>query len=313
MTFGRDDSVRGALGASLIRIPSVAELGSLDWLVRLELPVRDVIVRKPVGWIEDVFWGPRYVITLGAGALGSPSLYPLYFGLRDRVLPLASDFSMLLIDFAEAHHLRVDEIVPPSADRRAGGQDNRGETVSLALAASHGLAWQILQVQFTYAPQRVPARPLLISAFFAVLGGLMRWLYAPVTSWIGRTWRARVLLGRPRSADRFGGALPPAEVLEQIRPGETMYEEVLRQCGPATEEQVRLPAGEMYALTYRGQRVVPHRWWTLGWFATVRYWHIEDHEVEIAFDHNLVREVLIRVRRSRRRERPGAYELRQTG
>ncbi len=306
VTFGGDGSVRGTTGATVIRIPWVPEFGSLDWLVRLEIPVRDVIVPKPVSWVEDLFWGRRYVITLVFGDLGSLALYPFYFGIRDRVVPLALDFSMLVIDFAETRHLRVDEIVPPSAGRRASERTNSGETVSLALAASHGLVSQLLKVQFTYAPQRVPARPLLISAFFVVLGGLMRWLYTPVTSWIGRKWRARVFLGRARNAGRYGGAVPPPEVLQQIRPGETTYEEILRQCGPGIEEKVRLPAGEIHALTYRGQRAVPHRWWSLGWFATVHYWDVEDHEIEITLARDRVRDIQIRVRRSRRSEPPPA-------
>ncbi len=311
VTFGADGPVRGAMGATIVRIPWVPEEASPDWLVCLELPVRDLIVRKPVTWIEDLFWGPRYVVALGTGKLGSMSLYPLYFGVRDRVVPLASDFSLLEINFADTRQLLVDDIVPPSARRRIGERANAGETVSLALAASHGLVWQLLTVQFTYAPQRLPARPLLISAFFVVLGGLMRWLYTPSMAWVGRTWRARVVLGPTRSRGRFVGALPPAKVIQQIRPGETTQEQVLRECGPGIEEQVRLPAGEIHTVTYRGQRAVPQRWWSLGSFAAVRYWHVEDHEVEITFERNVVREVLIRIRRSQRNLPPTRYDLRQ--
>jgi acetolactate synthase regulatory subunit len=133
----------------------------------------------------------------------------------------------------------------------------------------------------------------------------MRWLFVPVMAWIGRALRARVLLGRT-VAGWHRGIAPPPEVLDRIRPGETTYEDVLRLCGPGVEEQVRLPARETQALVYRAQRVVPRRGWSLGWFATVRYWDVEDREVAITFESNRVRDIQARVRRARRRDRPPA-------
>ena len=79
---------------------------------------------------------------------------------------------------------------------------------------------------------------------------------------------------------------------------------VLRLCGPRAEEQARLPAGETRALVYRGQRVVPHRRRSFGWFATVGHWDVEDHEVQIDFERDRVRDVQARVRRSRLTEQP---------
>ena len=64
-------------------------------------------------------------------------------------------------------------------------------------------------------------------------------------------------------------------------------------------------AGEMAAVAiYRGQRVVPHRRRSFGWFATVGHWDVEDHEVQIDFDRDRVRDVQARVRRSRLTEQP---------
>jgi hypothetical protein len=57
---------------------------------------------------------------------------------------------------------------------------------------------------------------------------------------------------------------------------------------------------------YRGQRVVPRRGWSLGWFATVRYWDVEDREVAITFERNRVGDIQTRVRRSRRSTHPPA-------
>ena len=89
----------------------------------------------------------------------------------------------------------------------------------------------------------------------------------------------------------------------EIRLGETSYEEVLRLCGPHAEEQARLPTGER-SLLYRGQRVVPNRRRSFGWFATVGHWNVEDHEVQIDFERDRVRDVQARVRRSRLTEQP---------
>ena len=54
----------------------------------------------------------------------------------------------------------------------------------------------------------------------------------------------------------------------------------------------------------RGQRVVPHRRRSFGWFATVGHWDVEDHEVQIDFERDRVRDVQARVRRSRLTEQP---------
>jgi hypothetical protein len=297
VTFGDGGAVRGSTRATVIRVPWVSELGSPDWLVRLQIPVRDVIVPRPVTWIEDLFWGRWYVVTLAFGDLDSLALYPFYFGVRDRVVPVAGDFSMLLIDFADARRLRVADTVPASALRRQGERGDDRATISNALAPSRGLLSQLLKVDFTYAPQRLPARPLLVSAALVVLGGTLRWLFTPAMAVIGRTLRARILLGRT-AAGRYHGTTPSAQALAQIRPGETTYEDVRRLFGPGAEERVSLPGRQPLAVVYRERRVIPRRGWSLGWVATVRSWDVEDHEVEISFERDRVRDVQARVRRS---------------
>ena len=305
VAFAREGGpAAGARGATYIRIPWVPELASLDWLVRLELPLKEVIVPRRVSWAEDTFWGRRYLITLGFGDVGYVSLYPLYFGARDRVVPLARDFSMLVINFADSDHLKVDEVVPASASRQMSETRSNTETLRLPLLASEGIAPQVLKVQFAYFAGRLPWRPILISALFLGLGNLTGPLVGALAKRLGRTLRARVHVGRGEAPGRERGAIPSQEALGQIRPGETSYEEVLRLCGPQAEEQARLPAGETRALVYRGQRVVPHRRRSFGWFATVGHWDVEDHEVQIDFERDRVRDVQARVRRSRLTEQP---------
>ena len=121
VTFARPEGLaRGAKPATYIRIPWKPELASLDWLPRLALPVKGAITPRHVSWLEETFWGRRHIVTLSFGDVGYTSLYPLYYGNRDRVIPLAPDFSRLLINFAEANHLKIDEVVPSTASARTG-------------------------------------------------------------------------------------------------------------------------------------------------------------------------------------------------
>ncbi len=178
------------------------------------------------------------------------------------------------------------------------------EVFQLPLVASEGLAPQQLKVQFNYFPGRLPWRPILISALFLGLGNLTGPLVAALARKIARTLRTRVRVGRGEEGGRQSGAVPSREALEQIRPGGTSYEEVLRLCGPHAEEQERLPSGETRTLVYRGQRVVPHRRRSFGWFSTVSHWDVEHHEVQIEFERDRVRDIQARVRRSRLTEHP---------
>jgi hypothetical protein len=299
VTFIRDaGAVRGARGASYIRIPWAPEFASLDWLVRLDVPLRGGITAKPTSWLEETFWGRRYVITLGFGDVGSLSLYPLYFGARDRVVPLAHDFSMVLLNFADFDHLKLDEVVPMSANRRLSESRPNTETISLPLVASEGLAPQVLKAQFNYFPGRLAWRPILISALFLILGNLTGPMFAALARRASRTLRARVHLGRGQEG-RQQGTILSREVLERIRPGETSYDEVLRLCGSNAEEQQHLPSSDTRTLVYRGERLAPHRSRSFGWFATVSHWDVEHHEVQIDFERDRVRDVQARVRRSR--------------
>ena len=305
VTFGRESGLAaGARGATFVRIPWVPESASLDWLVRLELSLRGVIATRRVNWLEETFWGRRYIITLSFGDVGSVSLYPLYFGARDRVVPLARDFSMLLINFGDAGHLKIDEVVPPSATRRMSEMRSNTEAFQLPLLVSEGLAPQLLKVQFAYFVGQIPWRPILISALLLGLGNLTGPLVAALLKRLVRTLRANVHVGRGEAPGRERGAIPSKEVLERIRVGETSYQEVLKLCGPLAEEQAHLPAGESRTLVYRGQKVVPHRRRSFGWFATVGHWDVEDHEVQIDFERDRVHDIQARVRRSRMTESP---------
>jgi hypothetical protein len=252
-----------------------------------------------VSWVENAFWGRRHVVALGFGDVGYASLYPLYYGARDRVIPLAPDFSRLTLNFADADHLKIDEVVPMSAGRRMSETRENTETLSLPLVAAQALQPQVLKVQFVYFRGRIPWRPILISGILLGLGNLTGPLFAALARRLARVLRARVRLGRGDAPSRERGAVPSREALERIQPGVTTYAEVLRLCGAEPEEEQRLPSGEIRSIVYRGERIVPRRQRSFGWFSTIKYWDVEHQEVQIDFEDGRARDIQARVRRTR--------------
>ena len=299
VTFARPEGLaRGARPATLVRIPWRPELASLDWLARLDLPIHDAISERRVSWLEEAFWGPRHILTLSFGDVGYSSLYPLYFGNRDRVVPLAPDFSRISINFAEASHLKVDEMVPMTASRRMSETREDTEAISIPLVAADGIIPQVLKVQFVYFRGRLPWRPILLSALLLGLGNVTGPIIGTVLRRLFRVLRERIHVGRDEGAGATG-LVPSSEALASIRPGETTYQEALRICGGEPQEEQRLPTGEIRSISYRGQRVVPHRSRRFGWFSTVHHWDVEHHEVQIDFEQEHVRDVQARIRRTR--------------
>ena len=300
VTFARPEGlVRGARPASYIRIPWKSEMASLDWVPRLDLAAKGAITPRRVSWLEETFWGRRHIITLSFGDVGYSSLYPFYFGNRDRVIPLAPDFSRLAVNFAEASHLKIDEVVPTTASRRMSETRENTETLSIPLLAADGIVPQTLKVQFVYFRGRLPWRPILLSALLLGLGNLTGPIIGNLVRKAARTLRGRIHVGRGEATGREKGRVPSAETLARIRTGETTYPEVMRLAGSDPEEEQRLPSGEIRAVIYRGQRMVPHRGRRFGWFATVSHWDVEQHEVQIDFEQERVRDIQARIRRTR--------------
>ena len=300
VTFARPEGLaRGAKPASLIRIPWKPELASLDWVPRLELAAKGSITDRRVSWLEDMFWGRRNIITLSFGDVGYSSLYPFYFGNRDRVIPLAPDFSRLAVNFGQANHLKIDEIVPMTASRRMSETRENTETFSIPLLAADGIVPQVLKIQFVYFRGRLPWRPILLSALLLGLGNLTGPIIGNLLRRLARTLRDRVHVGRGEATGKATGRVPSTETLARIRPGETTYQEVLKLAGSEPEEEQRLPTGEIRAMIYRGQRLVPRHGRRFGWFSTVSHWDVEHNEVQIDFEQDRVRDVQARIRRTR--------------
>jgi len=286
--------------ATYVRIPWNPKLVNRAWLMDLRMAIHGLVKPKKASWIENVFWGQRYLVTISFSEVRNRVLFPMYFEHRDRVVRLADEPSQLLINFADADHLKIDEVVPQSGSRRMSESLESTEVVSLFLDRSEGFTPQTLKVQFGYFRGLQAWAPVLIPMLFFVLGNAVRPLVERLVKRAAQNLSARVRVGRSSEtwSGRETGVVLSRDTLAQITPGETTYEEVLRLCGPDAEERQQLGAARR-TLVYRGRRVVPHRRRTFGWLATVSHWDVEHHEAEIEFEQDRVRDVQARVRRSR--------------
>lgn len=308
VTFIRDGGPLGlTVPATYIRIPWAPEAANRAWLMDLRLTLNGLIKPKRARWIENLFWGPRHLLSLSFNDVRSRAAFPIYLEHRDRVVRLADDPSQLIVNFADADHLKIDEVFPRTSSRRLSESLESTEVVSLFLDRSEGLTPQVLTVQFGYFSGLQAWTPILIPLLFFILGNAAGPLLVRLTMRVGRSVASRVRVGphgdRPA---RDTGVVLSRETLAGIVPGETTYEEVLRLCGPSAEEHERLESPDRRTLVYRGRRVVPHWRRRLGWLATVGHWDVEHHEVEIALERDRVSDVQARLRRSRLAHPEGA-------
>ena len=300
VTFTRESAARGrSRPASLIRIPWSSHLARIDELVGLDMVASDLVQPKPASWYETVFWGQRYVASVSFGDLRHTALYPFYFEHRNRVVPIGKDFSMLSINFADADHLRVDQLTPPTATRQASESRRNTETVSVPLDAGEGMTPQIVRVSYGYFSGGFEWRPILISLLFLMLGNITGPVLVPLVKRLWRLLAARVHVGPESSRQR--GVILDGGTLAKLRPGESSADDVLRLCGSDCEEdnEQHLPGAPRRILRYRGQRLVPQRSWRVGNFAHVRRWDLESHEVDVELQDDRVADVQARVRRAR--------------
>ena len=280
---------------SLVKIGWTPHLIDPSSLLSLSTSLKDLITPKAATWLDELFWGRRYILSLSAGSAGSVALYSILLDQRDRVIRLARDFSVLAAEFADSEHLRIEEISPSSATRRASRVRAGAETVGLALGAGEGLAPQVLTVRFSYFSGSFAWRPIVISLVALVLGNLMgAFMFTRQVARLGRRW---FHVDRRKRMPPSNGAVPEG-VLSRIVPGQTTRAEVIQWCGAPSEERSRLGSGGQRTLLYRSTRRVPHPQLRVGWLATVRRWDEEHHEVAIELVDGRVRDVETRVRSS---------------
>jgi len=90
---------------------------------------------------------------------------------------------------------------------------------------------------------------------------------------------------------RETGRIVPREALAKLVPGRTTREDVLRLCGPPSEENEEFAVPARRTLVYRGRRLVPSARRIFGWLSAVRHWEVERQEVKVVLDHDVVGDV----------------------
>ena len=302
VTYVRSDRAFGlSAPATLIRIPWTPRLANRAWLVDLRMRVPALVKPERALWIERAFWGARHVVSLGYNQVQGRALFPLYFAQRDRVVPLGEAPAELLINFADADHLKLEQVVPESSSRRLSESLESTEVVSTYLDKSRGVAPQQLTVHFGYFSRLQGLTVVLIPLLFFVLGNLAGPLLQRLAARLHRTLTARVQLGRPQTAPRGrqAGPVVPRDTLARLVPGETTYDEVIQLCGPDAEHHEQLGAPGHRTLIYRGRRLVPYRKRAFWLLSTLSHWDVEEHTTQIELEDDRVRQVQAHVRRSR--------------
>jgi hypothetical protein len=300
VTFVRESATRGrSRAATLIRIPWSSQLASLDWLVGLDMLAPDLTRSKPASWYENTFWGERHIVSVSFGDLRHTALYPLYFELRDHVVPLGRDFSMLSINLSDANHLRIDQITPPTANRAPSESRPNTETISIPLAGGEAITPQVVRVNYGYFAGGFEWRPIVISLLFLLLGNITGPVIVPLLKRLWRHVRARIDVGT--QPERKRGVVLDGATLEKVRPGDSTVDDVVHAFGPEYEElrQHHSAGAATRILRYRGERLVPQRSWRFGKVSRVARWDLETHEVDVEIKNERVADVQARVRRAR--------------
>jgi hypothetical protein len=250
VTFTRPGGQTGAV--SYIRIPWTPKLADPLAVVTLVLPLRGLVVQKATTWLNDLFWGRRHVLTTGFGDLGPPvlGLFALYYERRDRIVHLAREYSLVIANFGDSDHLKIEEITPATAVRRQSRVRAGGEVVALTLLPSQDITAQSLRVQFHYFSGLINWRPVVISALILLVtnfaGVLM--LSTDVSRRIKRRRRRRRRFEAAAAA--ANGTAPSRETLVSLIPPGTRYHEVLERLGQPDEDHERLTPPGRRTLVY---------------------------------------------------------------
>ena len=211
--------------ATYVRIPWTPLLANRTWLMRLGMGLPRLVRPRPATWVENVFWGPRYTISLTFNDVRGRALFPLYLENRDRVVRLADEPSQLLINFTHTEHLKIQDVFPGTATRRMSEVLESTQVVSAFLEHAQGATPQVLTVQFGYFTGWQSWAPVLFAALFFVLGNLAGPLLTMLVKRVGGKLSGRIHIS-PRSVpvERQTGTVVSRETLARIAPGSTTYE-----------------------------------------------------------------------------------------
>jgi hypothetical protein len=252
VSFARTGSQSGAV--TFIKIPWTPRLVDPLSLVALALPLRGLIVPKASTWIDELFWGRRYVLTTGFGDLGPPALglFALYYERRDRIVHLAREYSLVIATFGDSDHLKLEDISPATAVRRQSRVRAGGEVVALALLPAEDITAQSLRVQFHYFSGRINWRPVIVSVVLILVTNFAGVLI--LSKDVSRRIRRR-LRARRRFAAAPGppnGAMPSRDAVGALIPAGTSYDDVVARLGRPDEERERVTPPGRRTMIYRG-------------------------------------------------------------
>ena len=299
----------GALGlttpATYMHVPWHPKMTNRAWLMSLRFQARGMLKPKPATWLEATFSGRRNRFELTFNDMRPRAVFPLYFESRERVLRLADDPSQLVMQFAQATNLKIDEITPGSAVRRRHESLEQTEVVSRFLDTSEGIAPQALTIQFGYFSELQSWAPIVIPIVFFLLGNLLRPPLQSLGAKVVRVAGARLAIFPRRGvAERQTGVVLTREQLAGIVPGETTKRQVLALAPGPPEEFEQYHDPEHRTLIFRGRRLFPHRSRRFWFVTAVDGWDVEEHEVEVELANDVVRNVHARVRRAELDEPP---------
>jgi hypothetical protein len=301
VTFVQDTHALGlSPTGTWIRIPWSPQMANVTFMMELRMRVAGVIKPQQLHWYERIFTGDRQQFSLSFHEVRDRPIFPMYAEHRDRVIHLAEAPAELVAHFTEAEHLRVEQVYPPTSIRRLSETLESTEVISLFMGSAEGIVPQNLTVQFGYFSRLQGVMIVLIPLLLLAAGPALGPAIARAMPGLLARARARLHLGASGALPRTHGVVLAPETLERIVPGRTTREEVLRLCGREIEEEQRLDEPDRRVLVYRGWRAVPETRRRMKWVATVEAWEVIVQEARIEIERGVVRDVQVRIRRSRR-------------
>ena len=300
VTFVQDSHALGlSSAATWIRIPWTPQMANVTYMMSLLMRVGGVIKPRQLHWYESVFTGERHQFSLSFNEVRDRPIFPVYAEHRDRAIRLAEAPAELVVHFTHAEHLRIEQVYPPTSIRRLSETLESTEVVSLFMGSADGITPQHISVQFGYFSRlqglMIVLIPLLLLAAGPALGPAIGRAMPGLLTQV----RARLHLGASGASPRVRGVVLAPETLDRIVPGKTSREDVLRLCGREVEEEERRDQPDRRVLIYRGWRAAPETRRRMKWVATVEAWEIFVQEARIEIERDVVKDVQVRIRRSR--------------
>jgi hypothetical protein len=300
VVFVQDNHALGlSRPGSWIRIPWTPQMANATFMMSLRMRVAGVIKPRQLHWYESLFTGERHEFSLSFYEVRDRPIFPMYAEHRSKAVRLADAPAELVVHFTHSDHLRIDQVYPPTTLRRLSETLETTEVVSLFMGSAEGIVPQHITVQFGYFSRLQGVMIVLIPLLLLAAGPALGPAIGRAMPGLVARVRARLHLGTSGAPPRGSGIVLAPETLDRLVPGKTTREDVLRLCGAEVEEEQRLEQPDQSVLVYRGWRAVPVTRRRMRWVATVEAWEVTVQEVRIELERGVVKDVQVRVRRSR--------------